>query len=97
MLYEVITLEFQPYICYYPSPRTTDEYYANLTKRLMEYQPEALCLKDAGGLLTVERIKTLLPAIQKEAQGVPIDLHTHGMSTNHGRVVVEAMKRNNFV
>jgi len=87
-----IGLEFQPYICYYPSPRTTDEYYANLTKRLMEYQPEALCLKDAGGLLTVERIKTLLPAIQKEAQGVPIDLHTHGMSTNHGRVVVEAMK-----
>ena len=85
-------LEFQPCICYYPSPRTTDEHYANLTKRLMEYKPDALWLKDAGGLLTVERIRTLLPAIQKEAKGVPIDLHTHGMSTNHGRVVVEAMK-----
>ncbi len=85
-------LEFQPLICYYPSPRTTDEYYANLTKRLMEYEPEALWLKDAGGLLTVERIRTLLPAIQKEAKGIPIDIHTHGMSTNHGRVVVEAMK-----
>jgi len=87
-----IGLEFQPYICYYPSPRTTDEYYAGLTRRVMEYKPEALCLKDAGGLLTVERIRTLLPAIQKETGGVPIDLHTHGMSTNHGQVVVEAMK-----
>ncbi|MBE0597311.1 MAG: hypothetical protein IH614_08580 [Desulfuromonadales bacterium] len=87
-----IGLEFQPWIAYYPSPRTTDEYYANLTRRVMEYKPEALCLKDAGGLLTVERLKTLLPAIQAEAKGVPIDLHTHGMSTNQGRVVVEAMK-----
>ncbi len=85
-------LEFQPCICYYPSPRTTDEYYANLTKRLMEYSPDSFWLKDAGGLMTVERIKTLLPAIQKEAKGVPIELHTHGMSTNQGRVVVEAMK-----
>jgi oxaloacetate decarboxylase (Na+ extruding) subunit alpha len=85
-------LPFQSLICYYPSPRTTDEYYANLTRRVMEYKPEALWLKDAGGLLTVERLKTLLPAIQKEAKGVPIDIHTHGMSTNQGRVIVEAMK-----
>jgi oxaloacetate decarboxylase (Na+ extruding) subunit alpha len=87
-----IGLPFQPLICYYPSPRTTDEYYANLTRRVMEYKPEALWLKDAGGLLTVERLKTLLPAIQKEAKGVPIDIHTHGMSTNQGRVIVEAMR-----
>ncbi len=79
-------------ICYYPSPRTTDEYYADLTKRVMAHKPDVLKLKDAGGLLTVERIKTLLPAIQKEANGVPIELHTHGMSTFSGAVVVEAMK-----
>ncbi|MBT3227301.1 MAG: hypothetical protein HN354_13380 [Deltaproteobacteria bacterium] len=87
-----IGLEFQPCICYYPSPRTTDEYYANITRRLVEYEPEAFWFKDAGGLLTVERLRTLLPAIQKEAKGIPIEIHTHGMSTNHGRVVVEAMK-----
>lgn len=85
-------MEFQPLICYYPSPRTTDAYYADLTRRLMAYEPEALWLKDAGGLLTVERLKTLLPAIQKEARGVPIDIHTHGMSTNSGRVIVAAME-----
>lgn len=86
-------MEFSPCICYYPSPRTTDEYYAKLTKRLVEeYQPEQLWLKDAGGLLSLDRIRTLLPAIQKEAQGTPIELHTHGMSTYQGLVVVEAMK-----
>jgi len=86
-------MEFSPCICYYPSPRTTDEYFANLTKRLVdEYQPEILWLKDAGGLLSLDRIRTLLPAIQKEANGTPIELHTHGMSTYQGLVVVEAMK-----
>jgi oxaloacetate decarboxylase (Na+ extruding) subunit alpha len=84
--------DFNPCVCYYPSPRLTDEYYAGVVKRLMEYKPTRFWLKDAGGLMTVERIKTLLPAIQKEAKGIPIDLHTHGMSTNQGRVVVEAMK-----
>jgi len=86
-------MEFSPCICYYPSPRTTDEYYAKLTKRLVEeYQPEQLWLKDAGGLLSLDKIRTLLPAIQKEAKGTPIELHTHGMSTYQGLVVVEAMK-----
>ena len=87
-----IGLLFQPCICFYPSPRTTDEYYAKLTRKLMKYKPDALWLKDAGGLLSLERIRTLLPAIQKEAKGLPIELHTHGMSTYQGLVVVEAMK-----
>ncbi|MBE0597312.1 MAG: hypothetical protein IH614_08585 [Desulfuromonadales bacterium] len=85
-------LDFNPCICYYPSPRLSDDYYADLTRKLMAYEPHTLWLKDAGGLLTAERLRTLLPAIQKEAKGVPVDLHTHGMSTNQGQVVVEAMK-----
>jgi oxaloacetate decarboxylase alpha subunit len=86
-------LEFEPCVCYYPSPRLTDEYYAGIFKRLVdEYKPDSFWLKDAGGLMTVERIRTLLPALQKEAKGIPIALHTHGMSTNQGRVVVEAMR-----
>ncbi len=84
-------LEFCPCICYYPSPRLTDEYYSNLVKRVMEYKPDMFWLKDAGGLLSIERVKTLLPALLKETKGVPIYIHTHGMSTNQGRVVVESM------
>ncbi len=63
-----------------------------MTKKLTVYKPDALMLKDAGGLLTVERIKTLLPAIMNKANGTPVELHTHGMSTFQGAVVVEAMK-----
>ncbi len=85
-------LDFNPCVCYYPSPRLTDEYYADLVKRIMPLEPHTFWLKDAGGLMTVERIKTLLPAMQKEAKHVPINLHTHGMSTNSGRVVVAAME-----
>ncbi len=86
-------LPFMSVICYYPCPRTPDEYYANLTKKIVtEYKPEYIWLKDAGGLFTVDRIRTLLPAMQKEAKGTPIHIHTHGMSTNSGRVLAEAMK-----
>lgn len=85
-------MKLMPAICYYPTPRRGDTYYANLTRRIMQFKPDYIQLKDAGGLLTVERIKTLLPAIQKECRGVPIELHTHGMSTNQGRVVVKAME-----
>jgi oxaloacetate decarboxylase (Na+ extruding) subunit alpha len=87
-----IGLQLMLGICYYPNPRTTDEYYANVTKRVVEWKPDMIQLKDAGGLLSLDRIKTLLPAIQKEAKGIPIELHTHGMSTHQGLVVVEAMK-----
>jgi oxaloacetate decarboxylase (Na+ extruding) subunit alpha len=87
-----IGMELMLGICYYPSARTTDEYYANVTKRIVEWKPDMIQLKDAGGLLSLERIRTLLPAIQKEAKGIPIELHTHGMSTHQGVVVVEAMK-----
>jgi oxaloacetate decarboxylase (Na+ extruding) subunit alpha len=79
-------------ICYAISPRHTDEYYANLTMDLMKFEPDGFKLKDAGGLLTPERIKTLLPAIQKNAGDVPIELHTHCTSTFAPAVIVEAMK-----
>ncbi len=89
-----IGLETCPGICYYPSPRTNDEYFVNLTKRVLKFKPDAIYLKDAGGLLTLEVAKTLLPAMMNEAhaQGIPIGIHTHGVSTNAGRVLVEAMK-----
>jgi oxaloacetate decarboxylase alpha subunit len=87
-----IGLELMLAICYYPTPRRDDKYYADLTKKIVKWKPDMIQLKDAGGLLSLDRIRTLLPAIQKEAKGIPIELHTHGMSTYQGLVVVEAMK-----
>ena len=62
-------LEFMPAICYYPSPRTTDEYYADLTRRLMEYKPDALMLKDAGGLLSLDSHPDTAARYTKRSQG----------------------------
>ena len=87
-------IETYPAICYYPSPRKDDKYFVDLTKRVLKFKPDRIYLKDAGGLLTTEVVKTLLPAMMKEAhaQDVPVGIHTHGVSTNAGRVIVEAMK-----
>ena len=87
-------IETYPAICYYPSPRKDDAYFVDLTKRVLKFKPDRIYLKDAGGLLTTEVVKTLLPAMMKEAhaQDVPVGIHTHCVSTNAGRVLVEAMK-----
>ena len=87
-------IESYPAICYYPSPRKDEKYFVDLTKKVLKYKPDRIYLKDAGGLLTTEVVKNLLPAMMKEAhaQDVPVGIHTHCVSTNAGRVLVEAMK-----
>lgn len=86
--------EICPIIIYYHSPRTGDDYFVNLTKRVLKFKPDRIYIEDVGGLLTTEVIQTMLPAIMKEAhaQGVKVGIHTHGAGANSGRVMVEAMK-----
>jgi len=82
-----------PYIAYSVLPRLTDEYYGRITKEISEkYKPVQLVLKDVDGLLTPERAKTLIPTMIKNASGIPIALHSHGMSGFNEAVAVEAMK-----
>lgn len=59
------------------SPRHTDEYYADLTRKVLAYKPDGIYLKDQGGLLTPDRIRTLIPTLVENAQGVPLELHSH--------------------
>ena len=82
-----------PYICFTVLPRLTDEYMGRMTKEIAEkYKPHQIVLKDVGGLLTPERAKTLIPTMIKNANGIPIGLHSHGMSGYNEAVCVEAMK-----
>jgi len=46
-------------LCYTISPRHTDAYFAETTRRIAAFKPEAIYIKDAGGLLTVDRLRTL--------------------------------------
>ncbi|MCP4576011.1 MAG: hypothetical protein GY846_06980 [Deltaproteobacteria bacterium] len=87
-------IEPVPYITYANREWLTDEYYAHLMKTLTDtYKPKMFVLEDVDGLLTVERAKTLLPVILKNAGNMPIVLHAHGMNTLHEAVAVEAMKQ----
>ena len=64
-------------ITYSVSPRHTDEYYVERTRKAVALSPYRLCLKDPGGLLTPERTRTLVPLMLENADGIPIELHTH--------------------
>ena len=61
-------------------------------KELVKLKPDAIYLKDQGGLLTVDRIRTLLPAILDNAQGIPVELHSHCTTGMADQVYLEALK-----
>ena len=66
-----------PNIIYSVSPKHTDDYFAERTRQAASLKVNRLCLKDPGGLLTPERVRTLVPIMIENAGGVPIELHTH--------------------
>ena len=74
------------------SPRHTDEHYAEKTRALLPLKPDVIYLKDQGGLLTVDRIRTLLPVIMKNAGNVPVELHSHCTTGLAPLVYMEALK-----
>ncbi|RJR30599.1 MAG: hypothetical protein C4576_33200 [Desulfobacteraceae bacterium] len=59
------------------TPVHTDEHFAQKARDAVAMGAHALYLKDPGGLLTPERIRTLVPAIQKNLNGLRLELHSH--------------------
>jgi oxaloacetate decarboxylase alpha subunit len=64
-------------LIYSVSPRHSDEYYAERTRQAATLPIFRLCLKDPSGLLTPERIRTLVPVILQNSNGIPVELHSH--------------------
>jgi oxaloacetate decarboxylase (Na+ extruding) subunit alpha len=64
-------------LIYSVSPKHSDDYFAERTRQAASLKPYRLCLKDPGGLLTPERMRTLVPIILRNAGGIPVELHTH--------------------
>ena len=79
-------------ISYTISPRHTDEYYAEKTRAILQFKPDSIYLKDQGGLLTVDRLRTLLPVIVQNAGGVPVELHSHCTTGLAPLVYLEALR-----
>jgi oxaloacetate decarboxylase alpha subunit len=59
------------------SPKHTDEYYAKKTRDAVKLGVDIIYLKDPGGLLTPERMPTILKGIFKNASGIPLEFHSH--------------------
>ena len=64
-------------LIYSYSPVHTDEYYAQKAREIADAGAERIFIKDVDGILTPDRIKTLVPAIRKEIDGIPMELHGH--------------------
>lgn len=59
------------------SPVHTDEYYVGKAQALLKLGVDGVFLKDPSGLLTPERVATLVPALKSVCHGVPLQLHMH--------------------
>jgi oxaloacetate decarboxylase alpha subunit len=54
--------------------------------------PDGLYIKDAGGLLTVDSVRTLIPILFEAAGTIPVELHSHCTTGLAPSVYTEAMK-----
>jgi oxaloacetate decarboxylase alpha subunit len=59
------------------SPKHTDEHYARKVQDAAELNVDTIYLKDSGGLLTPERVRTLIPVFLQNSNGIPVALHSH--------------------
>lgn len=76
------------------SPVHTDELYVQKTIELLEETDlDSLMIKDAGGLLTPERVKTLVPALKEVLGKIPLELHTHCPTGLGPNVYIEGIKQ----
>ncbi|MBH61296.1 MAG: carboxylase [Alphaproteobacteria bacterium] len=76
------TKEIGLYCCagfaYALSPVHTDEFYAGIATEVVGHGVDAFIIKDASGLLTPDRIRTLVPAIRNAiGPDMPLELHSH--------------------
>jgi len=75
------------------SPVHTDELFVRKAKELIEQADvDAIMLKDAGGLLTPDRIRTLVPALKEVVGDRTLEVHTHSLTGLAPLVYLEAVE-----
>src|SRR5437764_7322751 len=79
-------------LIYSVSPVHTDDYYAERCRQAVTLKPFRLCLKDPGGLLTPERVRTLVPVILQNANGIAVEVHSHCTTGLGPLVALEAVR-----
>ena len=80
-------------LAYSYSPIHTDELFRQKTEELIRRaNVDAILLKDAGGLLTPDRIRTLVPAMKQVMGNLPLEIHSHCITGLAPLVYLEAVK-----
>lgn len=73
------------------SPVHSDEFFAGAVAEFVGLGVDGIVIKDAGGLLTPERVRTLVPAVVAAAGGLPVYVHSHCTSGMGPATGVEAV------
>jgi oxaloacetate decarboxylase (Na+ extruding) subunit alpha len=80
-------------LSYCESPVHNDALYVRTAKALIERADvDSIMIKDAGGLLTVDRIRTLVPALRAVIGERPLELHSHCLTGLAPLVYLEGAK-----
>jgi len=91
-MFRELGLQIAIILSYSISPRHTDEYYAKKTREIVAFKPDVVYLEDQCGILTLDRARTLLPAIVQNANGMPVELHSHCTTGLAPLVYLEALQ-----
>src|SRR5690606_35398564 len=67
-------------------------YIAKARELIDKTDVDAIMLKDAGGLLTPDRIRTLVPAIKEVIGERPLEIHSHCLTALAPLVYLEAVE-----
>ena len=75
------------------SPIHTDELYVEKAREFLDRADvDALMIEDTSGILTPERVRTLVPALKQEIGDVSLGLHTHNLVGLAQRTYIEAVR-----
>jgi oxaloacetate decarboxylase alpha subunit len=80
-------------LAYSLSPVHTDEHYASAAREIMrKIGVDKIKIRDAGGLLTPDRIRTLVPALKAVIGAAKLALHSHCLTGLAPLVYLEGIK-----
>lgn len=79
-------------LVYSHSPVHTDAYYEGKVRELIDLGVDGVFIKDPSGLLTPERVATLVPALKRICGKLPLQLHTHCLSGLGPYVALQAVE-----
>jgi oxaloacetate decarboxylase alpha subunit len=86
--------EVVPSVMYGISPVHTDEWFAERVRQMASWGfTDAIYVEDAPGILTVDRARTLVPAIVEAAGDIPVELHCHNTTGLGSLNYIEAIER----